>query len=204
MIHAYRTLLVADPIADFVPLLPHGSLVDGRALVLGRRVGVAALDLVLDAIAGVAAGCRPRGCRDVATRAAAYVVPEQAADHRSTDGAEDLVRVARRALLHHGFIVAALFRRADGVSQRSDAHHVRILRRPVHDLETGDGACAHGQCCAGRGSNPQRLAHRHCPSERMRYADWPAVERAGIYVRPAGSKKLVGALAETAAGLFQP
>jgi len=38
----------------------------------------------------------------------------------------------------------------------------------------------------------------------MRYADWPAVERAGIYVRPAGSKKLVGALAETAAGLFQP
>src|SRR5579859_3097663 len=108
MVHAHRALLVAQPVAHLVAFLLDGALIDRGALALARRVGVAALHPILDAVAGVATRCGADAGGDVAARAAADIVPEQSTHHRSRHGAEDLVLVPRGTLVHHGLLVAVL------------------------------------------------------------------------------------------------
>src|SRR5579883_3206473 len=163
MVHAHLALLVAQPVAHLVALLLDGALIDRGALALARRVGVAALHPILYAVAGVAARCGAHSGSDVTARAAADIMPEQSTHHGARDGAHDLVLVPRGTLVHHGLLVAVLPGRADGPRERSDLHHFRILRTPVHDFETGHRSRAYGYRRAGRQTNHQRPVHcRRC------------------------------------------
>src|SRR5690606_40662708 len=97
--------------------------IDRAAAPLRGRVGVAALLLFLDLLAGDAAADRARDRGEVAPAAAADLVADRATRDRTDHGTRDLVFVLRFAMVHDLFVMAFLALGVLCLLDRIDADH---------------------------------------------------------------------------------
>src|SRR5689334_770435 len=125
---AHGAVLAVEPIVHVVADELLRLLLHRPAAMLGRRHDVLVLHVLLDAVAGVAAGCGAGDGRDRLALAAADRAAEQAAGDGTDRGAGDAVLVPHRRLVLHGDVLAMLARRDDGLHDVLHRDHLGELR----------------------------------------------------------------------------